>query len=171
MSRISKKPLTVSGVMREHEDVDIRRLIHLVLDSPSLPLSEERVVSKDGKLISGPLESPDGTTSLKEFKGKNTLASTRLIINMAAQAINGDVKAADFLMKYGGFTPPREEKVSVDLPVIIDDMTDKKSPAEEAELSESEDSDEDDFRDLVKRGVRLSMTRKLVGLGDEEEGS
>ena len=67
MSRISKKPLTVSGVMREHEDVDIRRLIHLVLDSPSLPLSEERVVSKDGKLISGPLESPDGTTSLKEF--------------------------------------------------------------------------------------------------------
>lgn len=101
----------VAKVMKERGDVDIKRLIRLVLDTPTLTSSK------------GPVMELDGKTSLEDFKGKNAMAGTRMIINMTAQAINGNVKAAEFLMKYGGFEPPKEERLTIELPTIVDDMS------------------------------------------------
>jgi hypothetical protein len=54
------------------------------------------------------------------------------------------VKSAEFLAKYGGLEPPKQQHVSVDLPVIIDDMTNRKTPVVSAMFKRDDEDDEED---------------------------
>lgn len=112
----------VARIKRANEKRDMQRLIQLVLASPM----------KDGEM-----KKVDGEASIESFKKANTDMQSRIIINTAIDAATGDAKAREFLFKYGGFEPIKEQSISVDRPIIIDDMT---LPADQ----ESEDKEEQD---------------------------
>ena len=60
---------------------------------------------------------------------------------MAVNAALGDLKSAEFLMKYGGYTPPAETEVTMDLPRIIDDFgTDDPEALPKPEEGEQQDA-------------------------------
>lgn len=109
------------------EAIDMKRLIRLALDSP---LKEGRQYELDGR------------TPLASFKQKNTDVKTRMVISIATDAMKGDHKAAEFLMKYGGFEPPKEQNVTVELPTIVDDITAKALLRQEAERLADDDEED-----------------------------
>ena len=98
--------------IRKHMDKRIKRdmkeLIHLVLESPL----------RDGEVVEA-----DGEMSMETLSKKNTDVRTRIIMQMSFQASSGDPKSAEFLFKYGGYTPAVEQNVTLNIPQIIDDMT------------------------------------------------
>lgn len=87
----------------------VSRVIRAVLDCPV----EDRPLMRVGK-----------TTTYSAFRTSNVDVKTRIAVRIAGDAMNGDVKAADFLMKYGGYEPPKETTVHVELPKFIDDLPD-----------------------------------------------
>lgn len=119
---------TSDTARRQRKAIDMKRLIRLALDSPL----------KDGKV-----HEIDGRTPLMSFKQKNTDVKTRMIISIAGDAMKGDHKAAEFLMKYGGFEPPKEQNVTVELPTIVDDITARAMVRQEAARDDDEE-DEDE---------------------------
>lgn len=60
----------------------------------------------------------DGRTSMASLKGKNIDVQTAIAVRMANQAMGGDVKSFEVLMKAGGLEPPKEQKITVDLPTF-----------------------------------------------------
>lgn len=92
---------------RARERKDMKMLIRAVLDSP---------------IADGEVEEVDGNKPLRSFANKNTTVKTRLVIQAALDAANGDDKSRRFLMDYGGFMPPKEQSISVDVPQIIFDV-------------------------------------------------
>ena len=101
----------VESVKAERKNQDMKDLIALVLESP--------VNSEDANLAM-----VNGNYSIQSFKGKNTDVRTRILLAMSMKAMAGDIKAAEFMMKYGGFEPPKEHNVEVKTPVFINDFTD-----------------------------------------------
>ena len=101
----------VEKVKSARKETDLKELIALTLESP--------VNSEDANLAM-----VNGNYSIQSFKGKNTDVRTRILIAMSMKAMSGDIKAAEFLMKYGGFEPPKEHNVEVKTPVFINDFTD-----------------------------------------------
>lgn len=101
----------VAKVKESRKNQDLKELIALTLESP--------VNSEDANLAM-----VNGNYSIQSFKGKNTDVQTRILIAMSMKAMSGDIKAAEFLMKYGGFEPPKEHKVDVKTPVFIYDLSD-----------------------------------------------
>lgn len=97
----------VERVRRRNDRRDVQRLIRAVLASPV----------KDG-----PTVEVDGERSVESFKKQNTDMQTRILLNTAIDAAAGDAKARDFLFKYAGFEPVKEQAVTVDMPTFIDDM-------------------------------------------------
>lgn len=97
----------VERVRRRNDRRDVQRLIRAVLASPV----------KDG-----PVAEVDGERSVESFKKQNTDMQTRILLNTAIDAAAGDAKARDFLFKYAGFEPVKEQTVTVDMPTFIDDM-------------------------------------------------
>lgn len=93
---------------------DLSNIIAMVLQSP---IRANAVVKK-----------ADGTTSMEELSNSNTDVQTRIITQMAYNACKGDVKAAEFVLKYGGYEPPTKQEISLDVPQIIDDMSNKIAP-------------------------------------------
>ena len=93
---------------RAREATDMRRLIRAALDSP---IHEGKQYELDGK------------RELDFYKKKNTDVKTRMILSIAVDAMKGDRQAAEFLMKYGGFEPPKEQNVTVELPTFVDDIS------------------------------------------------
>ena len=102
----------VEQVKAERKDVDMKELIHLVLESP--------VNSEDANLAM-----INGNYSIMSLKGKNTDVRTRVLMAISLKAMSGDLKAAEFLMKYGGFEPPKEHNIDIKTPVFINDLTDE----------------------------------------------
>ena len=100
----------VEAVKSERKNQDLKDLIALVLESP--------VNSEDANLAL-----VNGNYSIQSFKGKNTDVRTRILLAMSMKAMAGDIKAAEFMMKYGGFEPPKEHNVEVKTPVFINDFT------------------------------------------------
>lgn len=94
--------------IKSNNKVDIERITDAILKSPSK--------SSDVKLI-------DGTVPLDSYKADNLDIATRIMYIMAKKAANGDIKCAEFVFKYGRLEPPKEQVLTVDLPVIIDDMS------------------------------------------------
>jgi hypothetical protein len=92
---------------RKRSRADLQKIIGLVLDSP---------------LNEGDMEEIRGDISVQTLATMNTDLKSRIILRMALGAANGDLKSAEFLMKYGGYTPPTESEVTMDVPRIIDDI-------------------------------------------------
>lgn len=91
------------------EKQDMKDLIGLVLESP--------VNSKDANLAM-----VDGNYAISAFKDKNVDVRTRILLAMSLKAMSGDIKAAEFLMKYGGFEPPKEHNLDFKMPIILNDV-------------------------------------------------
>ena len=109
---------------RKRSRADLQKIIGLVLDSP---------------LNEGEMEEIRGDISVQTLATMNTDLKSRIILRMALGAANGDLKSAEFLMKYGGYTPPSESEVTMDVPRIIDDIG-----TDEDEVYDEEDDDEPD---------------------------
>lgn len=98
-------------VMASHARTDVTDIIRQVLASP---------IKKEGPVVEA-----DGRTSMEELSKCNTTVQTRIVTQMAFNAIQGDVKSAEFLMKYGGYAPPETREQIIDMPVIIDDVSNR----------------------------------------------
>ena len=89
---------------------DVKEIAALILDKP---------MRKDDVVMD-----VDDAESIETLMTANTDVKTRIMMRMAGAAMNGDIKAAEFVMKYSGNEPIRETNVTVSLPTIIDDMAD-----------------------------------------------
>lgn len=69
-----------------------------------------------------PVRTPDPMLSLSELAKSNTTVQTRIILSIVRNAMIGDLKASEFLMKYGGLDPTRNGEVENTAPIIIDDI-------------------------------------------------
>lgn len=90
----------------------------------------------------------DGRMSMMSLRDKNLDVQTGIAVRMANQALNGDVKSADWLVKMGGMEPVKEQKIMVDLPVFYsnpDELPEDVKQALAAEMATViEDAKEDD---------------------------
>ena len=127
------KPISeeeVKKIMKSRHNQDLKEIINLVLNSPL----------KD----KGEITQADGIISLEALSKSNTDVQTRIVMQMAKNAATGEVRHAEFLMKYGGHEPPKQQQVTVDLPVIIDDMTNRTTPVVSAMFKKDDEDDEED---------------------------
>lgn len=121
------------SVMASHAKTDVTDIIRQVMMSP---------IKRTGEVVEA-----DGKISMEELSHANTTVQTRIITQMAFNAIQGDVKSATFLMTYGGYAAPEVKESQEDSLVIIDDVTNRLEPippsrlalAAGAQFEESED--------------------------------
>lgn len=111
----------VNREMKARRERDFQEIVKLVLNSP---LMSDR-----------PLEMPDGNDSLEAISMMNTDVQTRMVAQMAYDAAHGDTRAATFLMDYGGLKPVVKQEIVLDVPQLVDDMTDRISPAPPSPLA------------------------------------
>lgn len=104
----------VAKVKASREKQDLKDLIALVLESPVNSSSANLAIV-------------DGNYSISSLKDRNVDVRTRILAAMSVKAMAGDIKAAEFLMKYGGFEPPKEHNLDFRMPIIINDYTDDDS--------------------------------------------
>ena len=97
----------VDKVRKKRAKRDSKILIRAIMETP---------------LKKGEVYEVDGETPMEVIARQNTDIQTRMLLKIAGQAANGDIKAADFLMKYGGYTPPVEQNITMKVPVIVDDL-------------------------------------------------
>lgn len=99
--------VTEKAMGQRRREYDTKSLIRTILDSP---------------LKGGEMYEVDGSTPLKDFKDLNTDLKTRIFLQISLEAASGDIKAAEFLMKYGALEPAREENINVHIPRFIEDV-------------------------------------------------
>lgn len=97
----------MSTLQRRRKD-DIRAIIEAVM---AMPIEKGEITQVDGK------------KAMTEMKSANTDVITRIILTQAVRALNGDVKSSEFLFKYAGYTPATDQRVTLELPQIIDDVS------------------------------------------------
>lgn len=102
------KTKTAEQISKERAKRDIREIAMLILDKP---MKEKGVVVDI-----------EDKSSIEALMKANTDVKTRILMRMAGAAMNGDIKAAEFIMKYSGNEPAKEANLTVSLPTIIDDM-------------------------------------------------
>lgn len=124
------KQRKIEREMKARQERDFQEIVKLVLNSP---LMADR-----------PLDVPTGSDSLERISMMNTDVQTRMVAQMAYDAAHGDVKAAEFLMEYGGLKPASKQEITVDVPQLIDDMTDRLTPTPPSPLALGTDEDEDE---------------------------
>lgn len=112
---------TVERIIAKRQKRDSKEIIRMVMATP---------LKDEGEY--GPVVMPDGKMSIAELSKKNLDVQTRIYLTMAGQATSGDVKSAEFLMKYGGLTPPAEQTVNINLPRIVNDIEFKQEEEEKA---------------------------------------
>ena len=78
----------------------------------------------------------DGRMSMMSLRDKNLDVQTGIAVRMANQALGGDVKSAEWLVKMGGMEPIREQKITVDLPTFYSNMDDLPEDIKQALASE-----------------------------------
>lgn len=113
-----------SKAQARQEKREIQRIIKAVLNSPL----------RDGETVE-----VDGTRGIMSFADKNTTVVTRMILSMAMAACNGDQRSSEFLMKYGGYEPPKEQQISVELPQFVDDISISLSDEELEQMQSTEE--------------------------------
>ena len=89
----------------------------------------------------GEVEEVDGVRPLASMKKTNTTVLTRIVIQMAVDAMKGDEKKAKLLFDYAGFAPVKESQIAVDLPQFVDDIA--VSVVEKPHDDEDDDEDEE----------------------------
>ena len=119
--------MVVSTIKRRRKS-DLKEVIRSVLVSPTLN--------------DGDVELVDGSKPIGAYLDSNIDVMTRIVIRQALAAGSGDVKSAEFLMKYGAYTPAQETNLNV-IPMIVDDIPlpsspHKVIPAEAKRLDEDE---------------------------------
>lgn len=122
----------VRRVAEERRVQDLKTIINLVLSSPL----------KD----KGEVTLADGNLSLEALSKSNTDVQTRIIMQLAKGAATGDVKSAEFLMRFSGKEPPKQQQITMELPTIIDDMSCRATPVVASSLAckDEEEDDEDE---------------------------
>lgn len=120
----------VKKIMNSRRNQDLKEVINLVLNSP---------LKNKGEIIQA-----DGVISLEELSKSNTDVQTRIIMQMAKDAAIGEVRSAEFLMKYAGKEPPKQQQITMDLPTIIDDMTYRTTPVVASAFAAKMDGDEEE---------------------------
>ena len=113
----------------ERKNRDLKEIINYVLAFP---------FKSKGQVIDA-----NGVVSLETLLKSNTDIQTRITMSMAREAIKGDVKAAEFLMKYSGKEPPKEQTINMNLPNIIDDMTCRATPVVAAAIEDEEENEDE----------------------------
>lgn len=98
----------IMGTLQRRRKDDVRAIIEAVM---AMPLEKGEITQVDGK------------KAMTEMKSANTDVITRIVLVQAARASNGDVKSAEFLFKYAGYTPATDQRVTLELPQIIDDVS------------------------------------------------
>lgn len=126
------RKITSSVAKRKSDKTEIKELIQEILDSP---------------IKKSPIVEVDGLRDISSFKNANTDVKTRILLQIAMSAMKGDKASAEFLMKYGGFEPAKEAKVTIDTPTFIEDMpmgdeSQGELSAESSALPSSEETDE-----------------------------
>ena len=81
----------------------LKEIVNLVMNSP---IGDGVPVKLDGRM------------SMMSLMDKNLDVQSAITVRMANQALNGDVKSADWLVKMGGMEPVKEQKISIDLPTF-----------------------------------------------------
>lgn len=119
----------VREVKKSRQKQDLKDLIQLVMESP--------VNSSDPNFVQA-----DGNLSIEALASMNKDGQTAVIVNLIQLAARGNVKAAELLFKYGGYTPPKEVEMKV-VPTFINNLEEFQDYLDE----ESEDSDDDDESD------------------------
>lgn len=104
----------LSALDKKRRKRDLKELIEVILETP---------LKKKGEVAFA-----DGDISLEQLSKENTDVQTRIIMAIARNAASGDVKSAEFLMRFSGKEPPRQQHLTMELPTIIDDMTDRMTP-------------------------------------------
>lgn len=102
------KTKTAEQISKERAKRDIREIAMLILDKP---------MKEKGTVVD-----IEDKNSIESLMKANTDVKTRILMRMAGAAMNGDIKAAEFIMKYSGNEPAKEANLTVNLPTIIDDM-------------------------------------------------
>lgn len=97
----------VQQTIRRRRKTDLKAVIREVLACPTLD--------------PGDVVEVDGDMPLTYYLDKNVDVMSRIVIRQALAAGNGDLKSAEFLMKYGAYTPAQETTLTV-IPTIIDDL-------------------------------------------------
>lgn len=62
----------------------------------------------------------DGTRPIDTLKGKPLDVQTAMLLGVTSKALKTDLKCVELLLKYGGYEPPKQQQVSVDLPEFVD---------------------------------------------------
>ena len=101
---------------------------------------------------------------MEELSQRNTDVFTRIVAQMAYDAAKGDVKAAEFLMKIGDLAPADRKEVTLDVPQLIDDMTNRAVPTPPSPLALAIDEEvsEDDERSIIYSTVYVHLAVKDV---------
>ena len=114
-------------------DQSLKEIVTIVMNSP---IGEGVPVKLDGRM------------SMMSLRDKNLDVQTGIAVRMANQALGGDVKSADWLVKMGGMEPVKEQKITVDLPTFYsnpDELPEDVRKALAAEVATViEDTKEDD---------------------------
>lgn len=113
----------VLQTVKRRRKSDLKEVIQTVLKCPS---------KHDGDV-----ELVDGSKPIGYYLDKNIDVMTRIVLVQATAAGNGDLKSAEFLMKYGDYTPAQEHTISV-IPTIIDDLSMMPAPAPALKQAEDE---------------------------------
>ncbi len=108
MSLESDLRVEIMDTLQRRRKDDVKAIIEAVM---AMPLEKGEVTQVDGR------------RAMTEMKSANTDVVTRIVLVQAARASNGDVKSAEFLFKYAGYTPSTDQRVTLELPQIIDDVS------------------------------------------------
>ncbi len=115
----------VCRTIKRRRKTDLKAVIREVLSSPMLD--------------PGDIVEVDGDQPLAYYLDKNIDVMTRIVIRQAMAAGNGDIKSAEFLMKYGAYTPAQETTLTV-IPTIIDDLSYIPAPSKALKAPEEEEN-------------------------------
>ena len=100
--------MTLEQLAKARAKRDVKEITALILDKPWK--DSEKVIDIND------------TASIEALMSANTDVKTRIMMRMASAAMDGDIKAAEFVMKYSGNEPAKETNLNVTLPTFIDDM-------------------------------------------------
>ena len=109
-------------------------------------------------LRKGPVESVDGIRPLKDYKDANVDIKTRIILQFAADALAGDQRKAEFLFKYGGLEPVKEQLMQVEAPMFVNDLAPASAATNGCVPIEAPDDDDDDDDDDCDEVIIRSHT-------------
>lgn len=113
---LTREDRIVQRMATRQKKKDLQFIINTILD---LPMSE-----------GDDFVSPEDAPSFRSLAKANTTVMTRIVLNTAHAAVQGDLHATKLLWEYGGMKPVEEKRIEMALPTFIDDMSETSDPAD-----------------------------------------